>query len=268
MKIVVAIKQVPETRKVRMDEATGTVIREGVESIVNPLDLYAIATAIDLKKARGESPTELIAISMGPPKAHTALREALAMGLDSAVLISDRVFGGSDTWATSFILAKAIKHIGDVDLVLCGERATDGDTGQVGPGIAAWLNWPVMSYLASVSLDDDTCRVRRLVETGYEELTSTLPCVLTVVKEVAEPGLPTLSGKRTARRAEIAVWDHTTLGIEPTGVGLKGSPTRVVKIAKPTITRNCQLVHAADAPGIETAVASLSTFLADKGGQG
>ena len=147
MRIVVPIKQVPETNAVTMDEATGTMIREGVEAIVNPLDLYAIELAIRLREAHGG---ETLAVSMGPPKAQTALREALAMGIDSAVLLSDKAFAGSDTWATSYALAAAIRRLGAFDLVICGERATDGDTGQVGPGIAAWLDLPVATYVGRV----------------------------------------------------------------------------------------------------------------------
>ncbi|MBN1864050.1 MAG: electron transfer flavoprotein subunit beta/FixA family protein, partial [Victivallales bacterium] len=147
MRILLPIKQVPETKSVKMDEKTGTVIREGVESIVNPLDLYAIELGIRLKEQLGG---ETVALSMGPPKAVEALKEALSMGVDEAVLVSDRRFGGSDTWATSYILSEAIKRMGDYDLIVCGERATDGDTGQVGPGIAAWLGLPVLSYVSKL----------------------------------------------------------------------------------------------------------------------
>ena len=139
MRIIVPIKQVPETNAVRMDEESGTMIRDGVEAIVNPLDLYAIELAIQLREAHGG---EITGISMGPPKAVVALREAMSMGLDDGVLLSDKRFAGADTWATSYVLAAGIRKLGDFDLIVCGERATDGDTGQVGPGIAAWLDLP------------------------------------------------------------------------------------------------------------------------------
>ena len=243
MRIVVPIKQVPETKNVKMDEATGTVIREGIESIVNPLDLYSIELALVLKKKYGG---EVIAVTMGPPKASEALKEAISMGCDSAVLVSDRVFGGSDTWATSLVLAEAIKKL-DYDIIFCGERATDGDTGQVGPGIAAFLDLPVMTYVSKVEeIDGSICKVQRMVEDGYEVLSCSLPLVLTVVKEVSEPGLPTLRGKQRAKAAEIPSWGHKFLEITPSDVGLKGSPTRVVKISKPKVTRECELCFAVD----------------------
>ena len=144
MRIIVPVKQVPETKAVKMDEQTGTIIRQGVTSIVNPLDLYAIEAALTLKAQHG---AEVIAISMGPPQAAVAPRESLAMGIDRAVLISDRAYAGSDTWATARILAAAVRHLGDADLIICGERATDGDTGQVGPELAAALGLPVLTYL-------------------------------------------------------------------------------------------------------------------------
>jgi electron transfer flavoprotein beta subunit len=244
MRIVVPIKQVPETGNVRMDEETGTVIRQGSESIVNPLDLYSIELAIRLRETYGG---QITAISMGPPAAVEALKEAIAMGIDSAVLISDRFFAGSDTWATSFVLSEAIKKIGDYDLIVCGERATDGDTGQVGPGIAAFLDMPVISYVSSLEqIENGFCKVKRMVEDGYEVLSCRMPLLLTVVKEVSDPRLPTLGGKLKAKEIEIPVWDSKFLGISQDMVGLKGSPTRVVKISKPQVTRQCQLVGAAN----------------------
>ena len=251
MRIIVPIKQVPETKSVRMDEKTGTVIREGVTAIVNPLDLYAIELAVSLKDKFGG---EVVAVSMGPAKAEVALKEAVAMGVDSAILLCDKVFAGSDTWATSCVLAEAIKKLGSYSLIICGERATDGDTGQVGPGIAAWLDLPILSYVSKVdSLDKSSCRVHRFVEDGYDILTSQLPALMTVVKEVSDPGLPTLSGKLKAKQMKIEVWNHQTLGIEPEQVGLTGSPTRVVKIAKPKVTRQCQLHKIGDAVDVESA---------------
>jgi len=259
MRIVVAIKQVPETSNVRMDEETGTMIREGVEAIINPLDLYAIETGIRLREAHGG---EVIGISMGPPKAMTALKEAIAMGLDAGVLISDKRFAGADTWATSYVLAQAVRRIGDVDLLLCGERATDGDTGQVGPGVAAWLDQPVASYVSGIEqIDGATCRVRRLVEDGYETLEMTLPGVLTVVKEIASPRLPTLRGKQRARRTDVPNWGTDALDVDPEHLGLQGSPTRVVKIFRPSVAREAEKVVAGDEQAIATAADRLVAFL-------
>ena len=244
MRIVVPIKQVPETGNVRMDEETGTVIRQGTESIINPLDLYSIELAIRLKEKYGG---QITAVSMGPPAAVEALKEAIAMGIDSAILISDACFAGSDTWATSFVLSEAIKKIAGYDLIICGERATDGDTGQVGPGIAAFLDLPVISYVSSLEQIEDTrCTVTRMVEAGNEVLSCPMPLLLTVVKEVSDPRLPTLGGKLRSRQIDIPVWNSKILGIQPDMVGLKGSPTRVIKISKPQLTRQCRFVCAAD----------------------
>ena len=264
MHIIVPIKQVPETSAVRMDEETGTMIREGVEAIVNPLDLYAIETAIQLREAHGG---QITAISMGPPKAVTALREAMAMGIDSGALVTDKAFAGSDTWATSYVLAAAIRRVGQagVDLIVCGERATDGDTGQVGPGIASFLGLPVLTYVSRIELRADrTCVVHRLVETGYEVLEAPLPVVLTVVKEVASPRLPTLRGKQRAKRTEVPRLTAADLDVEPTRIGLKGSPTRVVKIFRPKIARQCRKVVANDEESIARAADELVAFLEGK----
>ncbi|MFB3892609.1 MAG: electron transfer flavoprotein subunit beta [Phycisphaerae bacterium] len=284
MRVIVPIKQVPETNAVKMDEATGTMIREGVEAIVNPLDLYAIEAAIRLREQHGG---EVVAISMGPPKAMTALREAIAMGVDTAVLVSDKAFAGSDTWATGYVLAAAIRKLSEnrdrhyfrtetarigtvpifLDLVICGERATDGDTGQVGPGIASFLDLPVASYISridSVNAAARTATVHRLVEDGYEVLEVHLPAVLTVVKEAADPRLPTLRGKQKARAADIPTWTAADLGVDPAKIGLNGSPTRVVKIFRPTVARQCQKVVALDEEAIGGAAQKLVEFLRQK----
>lgn len=259
MKIVIPIKQVPETSNVKMDPETGTMIREGLNSIVNPLDLYAIEIGIQLKDATNGSATT---ISMGPPKAEEALKEAIAMGCDGGILLSDRKFAGSDTWATSYALAMAVKKIGDFDLILCGERATDGDTGQVGPGLAAWLDIPVVSYVSRlVENRDASIIVERMVEEGYETLEVEKPCLMTVVKEVAYPRLPTLRGKQQARKSEIPVWDASTIEADPAALGLKGSPTRVVKINTPKVTRNGEIITPGDPQEMEKAVDGLITYL-------
>jgi electron transfer flavoprotein beta subunit len=278
MRIVVPIKQVPETNAVKMDEATGTMIREGVEAIVNPLDLYAIEAAIRLREAHGG---QVVAISMGPPKADRALREAIAMGCDAGVLISDKALAGSDTWATSYVLAAAIRKLAGgagvrsapptpasqsgIDLVICGERATDGDTGQVGPGIASFLDLPVATYVSRIEhVGEGLCRLRRLVEDGYEVLEVGTPCVLTVVKEIADPRLPTLRGKLRAKAENIPVWGVSELGVEASKVGLEGSPTRVVRIFKPKVARECLKLPAKDEQSLHQAVEKLVAFLQEK----
>jgi electron transfer flavoprotein beta subunit len=234
-------------------------IREGVEAIVNPLDLYAIEIAVQLREKHGG---EVIGLSMGPLKAESALKEAIAMGIDSGILISDKAFAGSDTWSTSYVLAAAIRRIGAFDLVICGERATDGDTGQVGPGVAGFLGLPVVTYAAKIGdIGQNICRVHRLVEDGYEVLDVQLPAVLTVVKEIAEPRLPTLRGKQKAKKTEVPIWSVEDLEIEPEKLGLNGSPTRVVKIFRPKVARNCQMLEAGDETSIDKAAERIVEFL-------
>ncbi|MFZ2957296.1 MAG: electron transfer flavoprotein subunit beta/FixA family protein [Candidatus Ozemobacteraceae bacterium] len=265
MRIIVPIKQVPETGAVKMDETTGVMIRDGVEAIVNPLDLYAIEAALRLREKHGGRITVL---TMGPPKAMSALKEAIAMGVDDAVLVSDRAFAGADTWATSNVLAVAIREIGDFDLIICGERATDGDTGQVGPGIAAWLDLPVAGYVGKIESVESqpgengkeclTMRVRRLVEDGSEILDVQLPGLLTVVKEIADPRLPTLRGKQRAKAAVVPVRGAADLGLPREAIGLEGSPTRVVTISRPKVTRVCEKLMAGDPAAIHVAVNRLA----------
>jgi len=263
LKIIVPIKQVPETSNVKMDPETGTVIRAGVETVVNPLDLYALETAIVLKERFGGTVTVL---SMGPPQANKALKEAVAMGCDEAILVSDRKFGGSDTWATSYTLAQAIKKIGAYDLIIAGERATDGDTAQVGPGIASWLDIPVATYVARIEgVVDTRISLERLVEDGYQILSLPLPCLMTVVKEIASPRLPTLDCKIRARQMQIPVYSTENMELEPASLGLKGSPTKVVKIDTPKVTRGGTVVKAGDDEAVVSAVNELMTFLEAKG---
>lgn len=262
MQIIVPIKQVPETGNVKMDPATGTMIRTGVEAIVNPLDLYAIEAALRLRDVAGGRVTT---ISMGPPAAEKALKEAIAMGCDDGVLLSHRKFAGADTWATAYTLAQAIKKIGAVDLVLCGERATDGDTGQVGPGIAAFLDLPLATYVSRIAdVDDDGLRLNRLVEGGIEVLWASLPAVLTVVKEIAVPRLPTLRGKQRARQTTLPVWGPDELAVDVEKIGLSGSPTRVVKIDKPKVSRHGEIVHVKNPADVDAAAESFVNFLRER----
>ena len=262
MNVVVCIKQVPETSNVRMDERTGTMIREGVESIVNPMDLFAVEAAIRLREQHGGPVTVL---SMGPADAEKALREVIAMGCDGGVLLSDRAFAGSDTHATSYVVSRAIEKLGSFDLVLAGVRATDGETGQVGPGVAAFLGIPLCTYVARIlALDAGTITVERLVETGYQSLRLTLPCLLTVTNEIGYPRLPTLRGKQGARRAEVPVWGPGELDADEALLGLAGSPTRVVKIAKPVVARKGRTLDARKL-GPQAAARELAEFLEENG---
>lgn len=231
MNIIVCIKQVPNTADVKIDPKTNTLIREGVESIINPFDTYAIEEAVRLRERFGGKVTVL---SMGPPQAEAALREAISLGCDEAILISDRAFAGSDTWATSYTLSQAIKKIGAFDVILCGKQASDGDTAQVGPGIATHLDIPQVTYVKKIEqIQDNKGRVQRLVEEGYEVIETSLPCLFTVVKEINVPRLPSLKGKIKAKSAHITVWTAKDLGCDPKMIGLDGSPTKVVKIFNP-----------------------------------
>ena len=265
MRIVVPIKQVPETSAVRMDEATGTMVRDGVDAIVNPLDLYAVETALRLRE-QAVGPCEVVTVTMGPPRAESALREVLAMGADRAVLITDKAFAGADTWSTACVLAGALRRLAPVDLILCGERATDGDTGQVGPGLAAFLGLPVLTYASKLSLESvHVCRVERLVEKGRELLEADLPAVVTVVKEVGVPRLPTLRGKKRARQTEVTVWTAGDLDVPADAMGLKGSPTRVERIFRPRLTRTCERLRAQDGGELDAATDRIVVFLSERG---
>lgn len=264
LKIIVPIKQVPETGNVRMDPETGTMVRDGVVSIVNPLDLYSIETALMLKEKYGAVVTVL---TMGPLNAVKALKEAIAMGCDEGYILSDRAFAGADTWATAYALMSAIQRLGDFDLVLAGERATDGDTGQVGPNIAAGLDLPLATYVRKVKhLDPEgrTITVERSVEEGIETLQLPLPCLLTVVKEISYPRLPTLRGKKRAKTAEIPVFSADDLGLKKEFLGLKGSPTRVVSTTSPKVTRNGQMVRIKEDEDVSSAVEALVNFLEER----
>ena len=231
MKIVVCIKQVPETADVRINPETNTLIREGVQSMINPFDEYAIEEALRLKEKVGG---EVIVITMAPPQGVEALKEAVSLGVDSAILVSDRAFAGSDTWATSYALSCAIKHIGDVDLVLCGKQAVDGDTAQVGPGIAQFLGFPYVAFVRKVDeVTSEKMVVERMMEDGSAKVELPLPALLTVVKEINTPRLPSLRGKMKAKKIEIPTWSAEEIKADVDELGLKGSPTQVVKIFTP-----------------------------------
>ena len=235
MEIVVCIKQVPDTTKVKIDPETNTLIREGVESIINPFDLYAIEEGVRLKEANGGT---VKVLTMGPPQAESALREALSLGVDEAYLVSDRAFAGSDTWATAYTLAAAIRKMGQVDLVICGKQAIDGDTAQVGPSLADQLGIPFVAFVKNIrEMGTDEATVERMFEEGYEVVRIPIPGLITVVKEINEPRLPSLKGKMRARKAEINTYVREDLEVEDPHLGLDGSPTRVVKIFSPNLSR-------------------------------
>jgi electron transfer flavoprotein beta subunit len=262
MHIIVPIKQVPETSNVKMDPETGTMLRTAVEGIINPLDLFAIEAALRLREAKGGTVTT---ISMGPPKAEASLRDALAMGCDRAILLCDRRFAGSDTWATAYTLALAIQKLAPFDLVICGERATDGETGQVGPGIAAYLDLPLATYVSHVvEVGDNFLRLERMVEGGREQIWSSLPMVLAVLKEAGVPRLGTVRSKLLARRAEIPAWGPEAIGSKEEWIGLKGSPTRVIKIFSPKLARHGELIVIEKPEDLDKAALAFIKFLKER----
>lgn len=236
MRIIVCMKQVPDTNEVRIDQATGTLIREGVPSIINPDDKNALEAALQMKEQKSD--VEVIVLSMGPPQAKEAMKEALAMGADRAILLSDKAFAGSDTWATSTILAGAIKKIGQYDIVFCGRQAIDGDTAQVGPQIAEHLDLPQVTYVQKIESKEGGLMVERALEDGHFILEVKTPVLLTAIKELNKPRYPYVSGiyqyfdeKNTV---PIEIWGVDDFQVDLTQIGLKGSPTKVNKSFVPT----------------------------------
>lgn len=227
MNIVVCLKQVPDTNEVKIDPKTGTLIREGVPSIINPDDKNALEEALNLKDSVGAKVT---VISMGPPQAEKALREALAMGADEAILISDRAFAGADTLATSRALAGALKKL-DYDIVFAGRQAIDGDTAQVGPEIAEHLDLPQITYVEKVEINGDELKVRRALEDGYETIKVKMPVLLTAIKELNQPRYMNIGNIFGVYDKEVKVWNADYIEVDKSLLGLSGSPTKVKKSA-------------------------------------
>jgi electron transfer flavoprotein beta subunit len=232
LKIIVCIKQVPETTEVDFDEETGRLKREGVAAVVNPFDEYAVEEGIRLKEKYGGT---VKVLTMGPPQAESALRDSLAMGVDEACLATDRAFAGADTWATSYTIGKCIEKLAPYDIVICGLKTTDGDTGQVGPELAHHLGVPHACYVNKIlDINDGKIRLTRLLDDGVETLESPIPMVVSVSKDINQPRLATLRGRLQAKKAEILQITSNELGADHARLGLNGSPTRVVKIFTPT----------------------------------
>jgi len=225
------VKQVPGTNEVKMNKETNTIIREGVEAIINPFDEYAIEEGVRIKEKMSG---EVTVISMGIPKVADLLRETVAVGVDNAVLLSDRAFAGADSLATAYALSMGIRKIGAYDVIICGKQATDGDTAQVGPSLAEKLGIPHTTYVRKIEeVTPNTIRCQRMTEDGYEVIEMPLPAVITVVKEINEPRLPSIKGKLKARKTEVTVYTADDIGADKNLCGLKGSPTQVVKTFVP-----------------------------------
>ncbi|MCD7990817.1 MAG: electron transfer flavoprotein subunit beta/FixA family protein [Clostridia bacterium] len=232
MKILVCVKQVPNTNEVKINPKTGTLIRDGVESILNPDDDNALEAALQLKDANED--TTVTVISMGPPQAKEVLVECMAKGADDSVLLSSRAFGGADTWATSNTIAGAIKRIADYDIIFAGRQAIDGDTAQVGPQIAEKLGIPQVTYVERIiSCEDKKVTVRRQLEDGYEVIQAPMPCLLTVVKELNTPRYMSVKGIYEAYEKEIAVWNENDIPVRSDEIGINSSPTKVFRSFTP-----------------------------------
>ena len=240
MNIVVCLKQVPGTTQVKIDPQTNTLVRTGITSILNPFDYYALEEGVRLKERYGGKVTVL---SMGPPDAATMLKEAISLGADDPVLLSDREFAGSDTLATSYTLSQAVRKIGQYDLVICGRQTLDGDTGQVGPELAQMLETPFVAYVSKIEeIANGKMRVQRMVDEGHEGIEIELPAVITVTKEINVPRLPSFRGLVKARSAQIPTWTAEDIKADKASTGRAGSATVVVKTFVPQRVRTGQVI--------------------------
>lgn len=259
MNIIVCVKQVPDAKDVRLDPKTNTMAREGVQSIMNPFDRHAVEEGVRLKEQYDGTVT---VVSMGPPQAEAVLREAVSCGADEAVLVSDRAFAGADTWATTYTLGKAIEKNGPFDLIICGKQAIDGDTAQVGPGLAKRLHIPYVSYVRKITgFADNVLSVHRLMDDGYDEVEMPLPGLLTVVKEINEPRVPSLKGKMKAKSLQIKTLNAEDIGAEPKSIGLPGSTTQVVKVFAPEFKGERAMLEGTIDEQVEQLVKKLEPYL-------
>ena len=257
--ILVCVKQVPDTTNIKIDPVTNTLIREGVPSIVNPFDAYALELAVQLKEKAGGDVT---VVSMGPPQAREALKECLSKGADRAYLMTDRAVGGSDTLATSYILSCVVRKLGPFDVVFCGKQAIDGDTGQVGPEMAQHLNYPQITYATAVDYADGQLRVRREVDEGWEIIGTSAPAIITVNKTEKEPRMATIRSKLAANRAVIGEIHCADLAdMDMSRVGLKGSPTKVNRTFVPDRSKKGVILSGMEA---EDAARELVSLLSEK----
>ncbi|MHB8881848.1 MAG: electron transfer flavoprotein subunit beta/FixA family protein [Thermodesulfovibrionales bacterium] len=257
MKIVVCIKQVPDTAEVRINPETNTLVRDGVPSIINPYDMHALEAGLQIREMAGG---EVTALTMGPPQAEAALREAVSMGVDKAVLVTDRLFAGSDTWATAYTLYKAVEHIG-ADIILCGKQAIDGDTAQVGPEMAEFLDMPHVAYVRKIDeVTNSRIIVQRLMDDGYDVVESAVPVLLTVVRELNVPRMPSLKGKMAAKKAVITRLSAADLKADENSLGLKGSPTQVKNIFAPEAKTNRTMLTGTAEESIDQLIKELAAM--------
>jgi len=255
MNIVVCLKQVPGTTEVKIDPVTNSLIRQGIPNIINPFDTYALEEGVRIKEKSGGKVTVL---TMGPPQADAALREAISLGADDTILLSDRAFATADTWATANTLAGAIKKIGQYDVIICGRQTVDGDTGQVGPEMAEMLGVPFLAYVSKIEeIKDKYIRVTRAIEEGHEVLETTLPAVITVAKEINTPRLPSLRGIMKSKNHKITTWTNTDLALDPKSVGLAGSSTQVIKVFFPKRVNKAEILTGDISKQVDTLIEKL-----------
>ncbi len=241
MNIIVCVKQVPDTTEVKMNPETNTIIREGVESVVNPFDAFAIEEGLKIKDVYGGKVT---ALSMGIPDAVQMLKEILALGVDDAVLLSDRKFAGADSLATAYALSLGVKKINDFDLIICGKQATDGDTAQVGPSLAEKLGISHCTYVSHIEeIGSDYIRVKKLVDDGYEIIELSLPAVITVEKGINRPRIPSIKHFKNALEKEVLIWTTADVAADSQLIGLSGSPTQVVRTFIPQYNKEIQILE-------------------------
>jgi electron transfer flavoprotein beta subunit len=253
MKIIVLIKQVPDTMEVKIDPKTGTLMREGVKSIINPDDMHALETALCLKEEHGGT---VIAVSMGPDQAIIALSEALGMGVDTAILLSDRTFAGADTWATSTALGRCVELLSPFDMVMCGRQAIDGDTAQIGPQVAEYLHIPQITYTQKITATEKGIIAERRLEDGYERIECSMPCLVTVIGGIVQPRYPTMQGliQACSERADIKIWNAADLRLTVDQIGLKGSLTQVIRTFSPKHERKGEILQGSSAEKVITLV--------------
>ncbi len=255
MDIIVCIKQVPDTTDVKIDPETGTLVREGVPSIVNPDDKHAVEEALRLRELHGGTVT---ALTMGPPQAEVALREVYAMGVDHTVLLCDRAFAGADTWATANSISLGIKKIGKYDIIFCGREAIDGDTAQIGPQLAESLGIPQVTYVRDVKKEGDKLIVERALEDSHVKLEVGFPVLLTAIKDLNEPRYPRMGRiVKAHRELKTQVWTAEDLGADPSMIGLNGSPTQVKRTFAPEPKGTVEMLEADGAQ-------ALASLLVDK----
>ena len=247
MHILACVKQTPKSDNVKIDPATGCLIRSGAESAMNPFDEYALEEAVCLKEQLGGT---VSVITMGPPAAENVLRDSIARGADKVYQLGDMAFAGSDTWATSYALSKGAEKINaleKIDIILCGKQTNDSDTGHIGPQISAWLQWPNAAFVRRVvQADEKGITVERLTEDGTDELYLPYPCVISVVKEISDPRVRSVKGRLAAKRAEVVKWTADDIGADKTKLGLKHCPTRVVKSFAPQRDSSAVVIEGAN----------------------